>query len=77
MALVLGIILSVVRALAIRPLGMIVARGLQRLAAALMVPRSMAIIGRAYRREQHCTALGLWAAESIATASAGSILAGG
>ncbi len=76
----LGITLFVVSslgcALAFSPMGMIVARGLQGVAAALMVPGSMAIIGRAFPREERGAALGLWAAASIATASAGPILAG-
>ncbi len=76
----LGIILFVVSslgcALAASPMGMIMARGLQGVAAALMVPGSMAIIGRAFPREERGAALGLWAAASIATASAGPIFAG-
>lgn len=76
----LGIILftlsSMGCALAISPETMILARGLQGVAAALMVPGSMAIIGRAFPREERGAALGLWAAASIATASAGPILAG-
>ena len=76
----LGIILFTISsmgcALAISPETMIVARGLQGVAAALMVPGSMAIIGRAFPREERGAALGLWAAASIATASAGPILAG-
>jgi EmrB/QacA subfamily drug resistance transporter len=58
------------------PGAMFLARGLQGIAAALMVPGSMAIIGRAYPRAERGQALGLWAAASIATASAGPILAG-
>lgn len=76
----LGIILFMLSsmgcALAISPETMILARGLQGVAAALMVPGSMAIIGRAFPREERGAALGLWAAASIATASAGPILAG-
>jgi len=52
---------------------MILARGLQGVAAALMVPGSMAIIGRAYPREERGKALGLWAAASIATTAAGPV----
>lgn len=55
---------------------MILARGLQGVAAALMVPGSMAIIGRAYPREERGQALGLWAAASIATTAAGPVLGG-
>ena len=76
----LGIILFVLSslgcALAISPVTMIVARGLQGAAAALMVPGSMAIIGRTFPREERGAALGLWAAASIAKASAGPIVAG-
>lgn len=76
----IGIILFAVSslgcALATSSATMIAARGLQGSAAALMVPGSMAIIGRAYPRDERGRALGLWAAASIATASAGPILAG-
>ena len=55
---------------------LIAARGAQGAAAALMVPGSMALIGRAYPREQRGAAIGLWAAASIATTAAGPILGG-
>jgi EmrB/QacA subfamily drug resistance transporter len=55
---------------------LIAARGAQGMAAALMVPGSMALIGRAYPREQRGAAIGLWAAASIATTAAGPILGG-
>ncbi|MDB5665282.1 MFS transporter [Cypionkella sp.] len=76
MGIILFVVSSLGCALAISPETMIVARGLQGVAAALMVPGSMAIIGRAFPREERGAALGLWAAASIATASAGPILAG-
>ena len=76
----LGIVLFTVSslgcALARGPEAMILARGLQGVAAALMVPGSMALIGRAFPREERGAALGLWAAASIATASAGPVVAG-
>lgn len=76
----LGIILFVASSLgcasAFGPVGLIVARGLQGAAAALMVPGSMALIGRAYPRAERGRALGFWAAASIITASAGPILMG-
>lgn len=55
---------------------LIAARALQGVAAAAMVPGSMAIIARAYPRAERGRALGLWAAAATATTAAGPILGG-
>lgn len=55
---------------------LIAARAFQGVAAAAMVPGSMAIIARAYPRAERGQALGLWAAAATATTAAGPILGG-
>lgn len=72
----LFVLSSLACALALGPASLIFARALQGIAAALMVPGSMAIIGRAYPRQERGGALGLWAAASIATTAAGPVLGG-
>ena len=52
------------------------ARALQGIAAALMVPGSMAIIGRAYPPNLRGRALGFWAAAATATTAFGPVLGG-
>ncbi len=67
---------SIACALALDAPQMIAARAFKGAAAALMVPGSMAIIGRVYPREERGRALGLWAAASTATMALGPVLGG-
>ncbi len=53
-----------------------IARALQGLGAAFMVPGSMALVARAYPRETRGAALGIWAAFSTATTAFGPVLGG-
>lgn len=76
LGILLFVLSSLACALATSPATLILARGLQGVAAALMVPGSMALIGRAYPRAERGAALGLWAAASIATTAAGPVLGG-
>ncbi len=55
---------------------MIAARAVKGLGAAMMVPGSMALVSRAYPREERGKALGLWAAASTATTALGPVLGG-
>jgi EmrB/QacA subfamily drug resistance transporter len=55
---------------------MIAARALKGVGAALMVPGSMALVSRAYPREERGRALGLWAAASTLTTALGPVLGG-
>lgn len=55
---------------------LVAARAAQGLAAAAMVPGSMAIIAKAYPPEERGRALGLWAAAATATTMAGPVLGG-
>ena len=52
------------------------ARGLQGVGAAFMVPGSMTLIARAYPKEERGAALGLWAAAATATTALGPVLGG-
>jgi MFS family permease len=52
------------------------ARALQGIGAAFMVPGSMTLIARAYPRDQRGAALGLWAAAATATTALGPVLGG-
>jgi EmrB/QacA subfamily drug resistance transporter len=55
---------------------MIAARAAKGIGAALMVPGSMALVSRAYPREERGRALGLWAAASTLTTALGPVLGG-
>lgn len=76
----LGILLFAVGSLACAaaqsPEQMIAARAAKGVGAALMVPGSMAMIARAYPREDAGRALGLWAAASTLTTAMGPVLGG-
>lgn len=74
--IVLFVAASLGCALAGSATALIAARGLQGVAAALMVPGSMAIIGRAYPPDQRGRALGFWAAAATATTALGPVLGG-
>jgi EmrB/QacA subfamily drug resistance transporter len=76
----LGIVIfvgaSILCALAPTPLVLVVARAIQGSGAAVMVPGSLAIIAKAYPREERGRAIGIWAAASSLTSIAGPILGG-
>lgn len=67
---------SMVCALSPNPPFLIAARAAQGLAAAFMVPSSLAIIAKAYPREERGRAIGLWSAFSSLTTILGPILGG-
>ncbi|MBK8083935.1 MAG: MFS transporter [Devosia sp.] len=67
---------SVAAALAPSPLLLILARAVQGLGAALMVPGSLAIIARAYPREERGAAIGLWSSFSSLTTIMGPVVGG-
>jgi EmrB/QacA subfamily drug resistance transporter len=67
---------SIVCALAPTPLVLIMARAVQGAGAAFMVPGSLAIIARAYPREERGSAIGIWAAASSLTTIGGPIIGG-
>ncbi|WP_238382526.1 MFS transporter [Tabrizicola thermarum] len=76
----LGIVVFVAGSLAcaaaMTPDQMIAARAVKGVGAALMVPGSMAMVSRAYPREERGRALGLWAAASTLTTAMGPVLGG-
>jgi EmrB/QacA subfamily drug resistance transporter len=55
---------------------LIAARGFQGLAAAFMIPGSLAIISKAYPREERGRAIGIWSAASAITTAGGPIIGG-
>ena len=55
---------------------LIVARGIQGLGAAVMVPGSLAIIAKAYPKEERGGAIGIWAASSALTTALGPVVGG-
>lgn len=67
---------SIVCALAPTPLVLVVARAVQGIGAAFMVPGSLAIIAKAYPRDERGRAIGIWAAASSLTTIAGPIIGG-
>lgn len=67
---------SVLCALAPGAPSLIVARALKGLAAALMVPASLAIIARAYPAGERGRAIGFWAAASAITTALGPVVGG-
>lgn len=67
---------SIACAVAPAPGLLIVARAIQGIGAAFMVPGSLAIIAKAYPRESRGQAIGIWAAASSITAVAGPIIGG-
>lgn len=76
----LGILVFVAASLAcaaaLSPGQMIAARAVKGIGAAMMVPGSMAMVARAYPRDQRGRALGLWAAASTLTTALGPVLGG-
>ncbi len=55
---------------------LIAARVLQGIAAALLTPASLALIGTTYPKEERAAAIGVWAAASSLTSAAGPVLGG-
>jgi EmrB/QacA subfamily drug resistance transporter len=72
----LFIVASIACALAPTPQFLIIARALQGIGAAFMVPGSLALISRAYPPEERGRAIGIWAASSAITAALGPIIGG-
>ncbi len=70
------VVASLACAVAPTPEFMIAARAAKGIGAALMVPGSLALISRAYPREERGRAIGLWAAASALTTAAGPIIGG-
>jgi EmrB/QacA subfamily drug resistance transporter len=70
------IIASVLCALSPNAEALIAARALKGFGAALMVPGSMAIIGKAYPRGERGRAIGLWSAASAITTAIGPVVGG-
>lgn len=67
---------SIACAIAPAPGLLIVARAIQGIGAAFMVPGSLAIIAKAYPKESRGQAIGIWAAASSITSVAGPIVGG-
>lgn len=67
---------SMVCALAPTPLVLVIARAVQGVGAAFMVPGSLAIIAKAYPREERGWAIGIWATAASLTSIAGPIIGG-
>src|SRR5690606_28830017 len=67
---------SLACAIAPNPALLIGARAIQGVGAALMVPGSLAIIAKAYPREERGAAIGLWSSFSSATTILGPVVGG-
>ena len=67
---------SLACAFAVTPEQMIAARAVKGVGAAMMVPGSMAMVSRAYPRDERGRALGLWAAASTLTTAMGPVIGG-
>ena len=72
----LFVLASVAVALAPTPALLIAARTVQGVGAALMVPGSLAIIAKAYPREDRGRAIGVWAAAAAVTTALGPVIGG-
>ena len=70
------VVASVVCALAPTANFLIAARAVQGVGVAFMVPGSLAIISRAYPREERGRAIGIWAASSAVTMALGPVIGG-
>jgi EmrB/QacA subfamily drug resistance transporter len=67
---------SLICAVAPSPFLLILARGLQGIAAAFMVPGSLALIAKAYPKDERGKAIGTWAAASSLTTILGPVIGG-
>ena len=70
------VLASVLVALSPTPGTLIAARALKGVGAALMVPGSLAIIAKAYPREERGRAIGVWAASAAVTTAMGPVIGG-
>ncbi|MGY9106927.1 MAG: MFS transporter, partial [Alphaproteobacteria bacterium] len=69
-------IASIACALAPTPLLLVIARIIQGVAAAIVTPSSLALIGATYPENERNRAIGIWAAASALTTAGGPILGG-
>lgn len=76
LGIVVFVIASLACALAPTPLVLIIARVIQGMGAAFMVPGSLAIIAKAYPREERGRAIGIWATAASLTSICGPIIGG-
>ncbi|MET3928106.1 MFS transporter [Devosia sp. 2618] len=76
LGIVAFVVASIACAIAPTPYMLVVARAVQGIGAAFMVPGSLAIIAKAYPREERGRAIGIWAAASSLTSIAGPIIGG-
>lgn len=76
LGIVVFVAASMVCAMAPTPFVLVIARAVQGMGAAFMVPGSLAIIAVAYPREERGQAIGIWAAASSLTSIGGPIIAG-
>ena len=76
LGIVVFVLASLVVALSPTPLVLVIARAVQGAGAAFMVPGSLAIIAKAYPRDERGTAIGIWAAASSLTSIGGPIIGG-
>ena len=76
LGIALFVVASIFCAIAPSPWFMIIAREVQGIGAAIMVPGSLALIARAYPRDSRGRAIGIWAAASALTTAAGPIIGG-
>ena len=76
LGIVVFVAASLVCAIAPTPLVLVIARAVQGAGAAFMVPGSLAIIAKAYPRDERGKAIGIWAAASSLTTIAGPIIGG-
>jgi EmrB/QacA subfamily drug resistance transporter len=74
--IVLFVVASLVCTIAPDPAFLIIARAVQGIGAAIMVPGSLAIIAKAYPREERGKAIGLWSAFSSLTTILGPVIGG-
>jgi EmrB/QacA subfamily drug resistance transporter len=78
--LIIGIALfigaSLICAVALNALFLIFARAAQGVGAAIMVPGSLAIIAKAYPKQERGRAIGIWAASSALTTALGPVVGG-
>ena len=72
----LFVLASLACALAPNPQSLIVSRAVQGIGAAFMVPSSLAIIAKAYPRDQRGWAIGIWASASSLTTILGPVIGG-
>ena len=76
LGIVAFVIASLFCAIAPTPLVLVIARVAQGMGAAFMVPGSLAIIAKAYPREERGRAIGIWATASSLTSIGGPIIGG-